>query len=43
VFVIALFAGWLRIRSGSIAGPVLIHAAANITVCLFVAVQTVPK
>jgi len=38
VFGFALFAGWLRIRSGSIVGPWLIHATANVTTCLYVAV-----
>ena len=36
----ALFAGWVRIRSGSIIGPWLIHAAANVTMCLSVAART---
>jgi membrane protease YdiL (CAAX protease family) len=40
VFVGGLFAGWLRIRSGSIFGPWLLHAAANVTTCLSVAVRT---
>jgi membrane protease YdiL (CAAX protease family) len=40
VLVGALFAGWLRIRSGSILGPWLMHAAANITVALSVAVRS---
>ena len=39
VFAGALFAGWLRIRSGSIIGPWLIHAAANVTICLSVAAR----
>ena len=37
----ALFGGWLRIRSGSILGAWLMHAAANITVALSVAVRSV--
>jgi membrane protease YdiL (CAAX protease family) len=36
----ALVKGWLRIQSGSIIGPWLIHAAANVTTCLLVAVKT---
>jgi membrane protease YdiL (CAAX protease family) len=40
VFVGALLAGWLRIRSGSIVGPWLIHAAANVAMCLNVAWRT---
>jgi membrane protease YdiL (CAAX protease family) len=40
VFAGALFAGWLRIRSGSILGPWLIHAAANVAMCLSVAART---
>ena len=43
VFAGALFVGWLRIRSGSIIGPWLIHAAANVTVCLSVAARTGPS
>jgi membrane protease YdiL (CAAX protease family) len=40
VFVGALFAGWLRIRSESILGPWLLHAAANVATCLSVAVRS---
>jgi membrane protease YdiL (CAAX protease family) len=40
VFVGGLFTGWVRIRSGSILGPWLVHAAANVTTCLSVAVRT---
>ena len=36
----ALFTGWVRIRSGSIYGPWLIHATANVTICLSVAGRT---
>jgi len=39
-FVMALVTGWLRARSGSIAGPWLIHAALNVTMCLSVAART---
>jgi membrane protease YdiL (CAAX protease family) len=40
VFVGALFVGWIRIRSGSILGPWLVHAALNVTTCLHVASGT---
>jgi membrane protease YdiL (CAAX protease family) len=40
VFVGALFAGWLRMRSGSIVGPWLIHAFANVAMCLSVAARS---
>ena len=40
VFGSALFLGWIRIRSGSIIGPWLVHAAANVTICLYVAVRS---
>jgi membrane protease YdiL (CAAX protease family) len=40
VFAGAVFVGWLRIRSGSIIGPWLIHASANVTMCLSVAART---
>jgi membrane protease YdiL (CAAX protease family) len=40
LFVGALFAGWLRMRSGSILGPWLIHATANVTVALSLAART---
>ena len=36
----ALFAGWVRIKSGSILGPWLIHGSVNVTVCLSVAART---
>lgn len=42
VFVGAMFAGWVRIKSGSILGPWLVHASANVTMCLSVAVRTGP-
>lgn len=41
VFASALFKGWVRIRSGSILGPWLIHAVANVGTCLYVAIRTV--
>lgn len=40
VFAGALFAGWVRIRSGSIVGPWLVHASANVTTCLGVTART---
>jgi membrane protease YdiL (CAAX protease family) len=40
IFVSALFAGWVRIKSGSIFGGWLIHASANIAICLSVAIRT---
>ena len=40
VFVLALVMGWIRVKSGSILGPWLIHATLNITMCLMVAVRT---
>jgi membrane protease YdiL (CAAX protease family) len=41
VFAGALFTGWIRIRSGSIVGPWLLHGAANVTMALSVAARTV--
>jgi membrane protease YdiL (CAAX protease family) len=40
VFVLALVMGWVRIRSGSILGPWLMHATLNVTMCLMAAVRT---
>lgn len=40
VFVGALVSGWLRIKSGSIFGPWLIHAALNVATCLNIAIRT---
>lgn len=40
IFVGALFVDWARIKSGSIVGPWLVHAAANVTTCLSVALRT---
>lgn len=37
VFAGALFTGWIRIESGSILGPWMLHAAANVTTALLVA------
>jgi membrane protease YdiL (CAAX protease family) len=39
VFATALFLGWARIRSESIVGPWLVHAAANVATCLYVAAR----
>lgn len=35
-----LFAGWVRIRSGSIIGPWILHSAVNVTTALSVAVRS---
>jgi membrane protease YdiL (CAAX protease family) len=40
VLVGALFAGWLRQRSGSIVGPWIIHAAANVTMAISVGTRS---
>ncbi len=40
VFAGALVVGWLRIKSGSILGPWLIHASLNTATCLLVALRT---
>ena len=40
VFAASLFLGWARIRSESILGPWLVHAAANVAMALFVAART---
>jgi membrane protease YdiL (CAAX protease family) len=40
VFATALFLGWARIRSESILGPWLVHAAANVATCLMVAIRS---
>ena len=40
VFVTALFKGWLRIKSGSIVGPWILHGVINVVVCLSVAART---
>jgi hypothetical protein len=40
IFAGALFAGWLRFRSGSIVGPWLVHATANVAVCQSVAARS---
>ena len=40
IFVGSLVLGWVRIRSGSIIGPWLIHASVNVATCLSVAIPT---
>jgi membrane protease YdiL (CAAX protease family) len=40
VFVGALVFGWVRIKSGSIVGPWLMHATGNMTIALSVALRT---
>ena len=40
VFVGALVLGWLRIKSGSIIGPWLMHASGNVAIALSVAIRT---
>jgi membrane protease YdiL (CAAX protease family) len=40
VFVGALVFGWLRIKSGSIIGPWLMHASGNVAMALSVAIRT---
>ena len=43
VFIGALYSGWLRIRSGSMLGPWLIHGSANLAVTLSVLARTMPS
>jgi membrane protease YdiL (CAAX protease family) len=40
IFVGSLLWGWVRIKSGSITGPWLMHASANVAMCLSVAIRT---
>jgi membrane protease YdiL (CAAX protease family) len=40
VFAGALVFGWIRIKSGSIIGPWLMHASGNVTMALMVAIRT---
>jgi membrane protease YdiL (CAAX protease family) len=40
VFLGALMLGWIRIRSGSIVGPMIMHASGNVTMAMIVAVRT---
>ena len=40
VFAGALLLGWIRIKSGSIVGPWLMHVSGNVTMALMVAIRT---
>jgi membrane protease YdiL (CAAX protease family) len=40
IFAAALWVGWVRIKSGSIVGPWLIHGSLNVTICISVAVRS---
>jgi membrane protease YdiL (CAAX protease family) len=40
IFAFSLFCGWVRIKSGSILGPWLLHASGNVAMCLSVAIRT---
>ena len=40
IFAVALFCGWVRIKSGSIFGSWLLHASGNMAMCLSVAIRT---
>jgi membrane protease YdiL (CAAX protease family) len=40
VFLGALILGWVRIKSGSIIGPWLMHASGNVTMALSIAIRT---
>jgi membrane protease YdiL (CAAX protease family) len=40
IFLAALFLGWTRVRSGSILGPWMVHASANVAICLSIAVHS---
>ncbi len=40
IFAGSLFVGWVRIKSGSIVGPWIIHASVNIAMGLSVAIRT---
>jgi membrane protease YdiL (CAAX protease family) len=40
VFAGALFFGWVRIKSGSIIGPWVMHASGNVAIALSVAIRT---
>ncbi len=42
VFVGALVLGWVRIKSGSIVGPWIVHGSCNVAICLIVAAHTTP-
>lgn len=40
LFIGALFLGWLRIKSSSIVGPWIVHAAVNVVTCLSIAARS---
>jgi membrane protease YdiL (CAAX protease family) len=40
IFAGSLLWGWVRIRSGSVIGPWLMHASVNVAMCLSVAIRT---
>jgi membrane protease YdiL (CAAX protease family) len=40
IFAGSLLWGWVRIKSGSIIGPWLMHSSANVAICLSVAIRT---
>jgi membrane protease YdiL (CAAX protease family) len=40
VFLVSLIFGWIRIKSGSIIGPWLMHASGNVTMALSIAIRT---
>ena len=40
VFAVSLFLGWVRIKSGSIIGPWLMHASGNVAMAMSVAIRT---
>jgi membrane protease YdiL (CAAX protease family) len=40
IFVGALVAGWLRMKSGSIIGPWVIHASVNVAMSLSIALRS---
>jgi membrane protease YdiL (CAAX protease family) len=40
IFAGSLLWGWVRIKSGSIIGSWLMHAAGNVAICLSVAIRT---
>jgi len=42
IFATSLLLGWVWTRSGSIIGPWLIHASANVAACLSVVIRTLP-
>lgn len=40
IFAGSLLWGWMRIKSGSIIGPWLMHSSGNVAICLSVAMRT---